>query len=91
MPAMIRKQIYIEPRQDELLKRLAKEKDTTEADLIRKAIDQYAHEIQAEQKRQEAWQREKAFIEEWRKEGPPLKKWKWNREELYDRQGPSGH
>jgi hypothetical protein len=88
---MIRKQFYIEPRQDKLLKRLARMADTTEADLIRKAIDRYAEETQARQRRMEIWDREKAFIEKWRKEGPPVKAWKWNREELYARQDPAGH
>jgi len=88
---MIRKQFYIEPRQDKLLKRLARKAATTEADLIRKAIDSYAEETQAGQRRLEVWEREKAFIKKWRNEGPPVKEWKWNREELYDRQDPAGH
>ena len=88
---MIRKQIYIEPRQNKLLKQLAKKNGTTEAELVRKAIDQYAGELEARQKRIALWEEEKKFIEKWRKEGPPMKPWKWNREELYDREDPSGH
>ncbi len=39
MAEMIRKQVYIEPRQDQLLKALAKELGLTEAELIRHGID----------------------------------------------------
>lgn len=88
---MIRKQIYIEPRQDKLLKRLAKKNGKTEAALIRQAIDQYAGEMEARQKRIAAWEEEMKFAREWRKHGPEPEKWKWNREELYDRDYPGGH
>lgn len=40
MSRMVRKQIYIEPRQEEILKRRAKEMRITEAELVRRAIDQ---------------------------------------------------
>lgn len=36
---LVRKQIYITPAQDRALKRLAKQQDTTEAEIIRKALD----------------------------------------------------
>jgi len=39
MVRMVRKQIYIEPRQEALLKRLARETEMTEAELVRRAID----------------------------------------------------
>jgi hypothetical protein len=37
---MVRKQVYIEPEQDRLLKRRAAELGITESDLIRRSIDQ---------------------------------------------------
>jgi len=40
MAKMVRKQIYIEPRQEATLKRMVRESNTTEAELIRQAIDQ---------------------------------------------------
>ena len=36
---MIRKQVYIEPRQDRMLKRQASQRGVTEAELIREALD----------------------------------------------------
>jgi hypothetical protein len=42
MPAMVRKQVYIDPVQDRLLKRRARELGVTEAEIIRRAIDQFA-------------------------------------------------
>jgi hypothetical protein len=37
--AMIRKQVYIEPRHDQMLKRRAIQRGMTEAELIREALD----------------------------------------------------
>src|ERR1043166_5197379 len=36
---MIRKQVYIEPRQDRMLKRRASQRGVTEAEIIREALD----------------------------------------------------
>ncbi len=41
---MVRKQIYILPRQDEELKRLAEQRAVSEAELIREAIDELLQE-----------------------------------------------
>jgi len=37
---MIRKQVYIEPLQERMLKRRAKQRGVTEAEIIREALDQ---------------------------------------------------
>ena len=42
MAQMLRKQIYIEKRQQALLKRLAKKRGVSEAEIIRQAIDREA-------------------------------------------------
>lgn len=39
---MVRKQVYITPEQDELLKRVAEERGVTEAEVIRAALDTLA-------------------------------------------------
>jgi hypothetical protein len=39
MPAMIRKQLYISPEQNRKLKELAAQRRTTEADVLREAIE----------------------------------------------------
>ena len=38
---LIRKQTYITPAQDRALKRLAQQQGTTEAEILRKALDQF--------------------------------------------------
>ena len=86
MPTMIRKQVYVRPRQERLLKRLARQTGKTEAEIIREAIDQQAEELQSEQERLAAWRAERKFIEEWVAKGPapgPVKR--WTREELRER------
>jgi len=40
---MVRKQIYLPRRQNQLLKRLAKERGVSEAEVIRQALDREAH------------------------------------------------
>jgi len=47
MAEMIRKQIYIPKRLETSLKRLAKKRRTSEAEIIREAIDQHVSEAQA--------------------------------------------
>ncbi|HHY33848.1 MAG TPA: ribbon-helix-helix domain-containing protein [Firmicutes bacterium] len=63
MPEMVRKQFYIEPRQDALLKQRARHLGITEAELVREALDAYASEAIVARLDPTAWQREKAFIE----------------------------
>ncbi|TMD50602.1 MAG: hypothetical protein E6I93_11825 [Chloroflexi bacterium] len=38
---LVRKQTYITPAQDRAVKRLAQQQGTTEADILRRAIDQF--------------------------------------------------
>ncbi len=47
MNEMIRKQVYIPKRLETSLKRLAKKRHTSEAEIIREAIDQHISEAQA--------------------------------------------
>jgi len=39
MATMVRKQVYLEPRQEATLKQLARERGVTEAEIVRRAID----------------------------------------------------
>jgi hypothetical protein len=39
MLPMVRKQVYVEARHDRMLKRRARERDTTEAAIVREALD----------------------------------------------------
>lgn len=66
MGRMIRKQIYIEPEQEAMLKRQAKELGVTEAELIRKAIDRLDQVPGGFPAELDLWEREKAYIREHR-------------------------
>lgn len=86
MAKMIRKQLYIEQRQDELLRRQARARRTSQADLIREAIDlQVAGGSAPLRPDPAAWQDARDFIEtlvtQHRTKGVGRK---WSREELYE-------
>ena len=63
MDKMVRKQVYIHARQDELLKRLSTESGATEAEIIRHAIDLRGLLAATPRRDAAAWQAERAFIE----------------------------
>lgn len=84
---MVRKQIYIPKQQDTLLKRLAKQRGVSEAEVIRQAL---AREVEASDSdaavRETALQKMIAFARSLRErpefqQGEP---YKWNRQELYE-------
>jgi hypothetical protein len=84
MTTMIRKQVYIEPRQDKLLKRWAEESGRTEAEIVREALDRWLASEHRRQEAQAAWEEERAFIESRIAEGPLPGGRSWTREELYE-------
>ena len=70
MSAMVRKTVYIEPRQDALLKRWAGETGMTESAIIREAIDRYTSQALGPTHNLEAWKRQRAFIQQLIDQGP---------------------
>jgi len=84
MGRMIRKQIYLLPRQDRTLKEMVRETGGSEAELIREAVE-YRISAKAEPRRDaEAWEAERLFIESLMKK-PVRKTRAWKREDLYGR------
>lgn len=79
--AMVRKQIYIAPQQDKMLKRLARQTHKSEAEIIRDAIEDYAQAS----RRREAWRQIEATIEQRMKLSAVEAGRSWKREDLYDR------
>jgi hypothetical protein len=79
---MVRKQIYIAPEQDALLKRRARELGLTESTLIRQGLEQVGRQPTVPPDEQ-AWEDELAFIR--RRAGLPAVggSRRWTREELY--------
>lgn len=84
MAKMVRKQVYIEPRQEALLKQLVRETGTTEAELIRQAIDRQMKVIRFPKQNLRAWQEERAFITHLIQQGPVPGGRSWRREDLYE-------
>lgn len=82
---LIRKQIYIKPHHDALLKKKACELGITEAELIRRAIEAHLAAGSLIRKDISAWEREKEFILSRVKKGAQEKGRQWRREELYER------
>ena len=84
MSKMIRKQVYIEPEQETLLKRLSREQGLTEAELIRSGIVKLSSRSNVVWDIT-FWEEEKKFIRSLMKKGPLKGKRRWKREELYER------
>ncbi|HEY88659.1 MAG TPA: hypothetical protein G4N98_02855 [Thermoflexia bacterium] len=85
MTAMIRKQIYIKPRQEELLKRIAAETGSSEAELIQQALDSWSESTTERRRALAAWGKARAFMESLAAQGPVPGGRSWTREELHDR------
>jgi len=85
MPSMLRKQIYIAPRQERLLKSKASELNISESELIRDGIDRALNTGAIAVHDPKAWDDEKLFIASLRKKRSIKGVRKWTRKELYDR------
>jgi len=84
MTQKVRKQLYIEARQEEMLKRRAKELDVSEAELIRQGLDMVLAQGERPVPDPQAWEEELAFIHERAKIPALAGERTWTREELYD-------
>ena len=86
MAQMIRKQVYIEPRHEAILKRLARMWGVSEAELIRQAIDRQVSgdQLQPAQLDPIAWEEAYQFMMALRARGALSEQGrKWKREDLY--------
>lgn len=84
MTSKVRKQIYIAPDQETILKQLVKETGISEAKIIRQAINQHVQSMQSPQRDFGAWEREQRFIQQLTDQGPVLGGRTWRREDLYE-------
>ncbi len=84
MAKMVRKQIYLLPRQESLLKDMVRETGVSEAELIRAAIDGRICAGVEPKRDLAAWETEREFIETLMKK-PTAKTRSWRREDLYGR------
>jgi len=84
MSRMIRKQIYLESRQDNSLKKQARDLGVTEAEVIRRAIDRQMTSVRLSIRDPKAWEREKAFISKRMSKGQVPGGRQWKREDAYE-------
>lgn len=85
MNRMIRKQVYIEPEQEELLKQRARELGVSEAELIRRGIKDVGRLSAALSLDRSAWEAELRFLHKRARDHKALRsRRKWTREELYE-------
>ena len=80
----IRKQIYIESHQEELLKATAQTTGISEAEIICQAINQYIGWVSLARKDLTAWETEKVFIETLKQRPLLPGGHDWTRDELYE-------
>lgn len=86
MGRMVRKQVYIADRQDQLLKATARETGLTESELIRRAIDEAYDAVAARERRLERWRETQRGMDELGKmieDSGGIQP--WNRDDLYER------
>jgi len=87
MAQMVRKQIYIKKHQDQLLKRLARSRGVSEAEIVRRAIEQQAGLVAPMpfHSDADAWEQAYRFMLSLQALGPSgLAPRKWNREDAYE-------
>jgi hypothetical protein len=85
MEVKIRKQIYLDPKQNEILKQTSRKLGVSEAEVIRRAILSQTSRINISQQNRKAWENELHFIQMLIKQGQIQGKREWKREDLYDR------
>jgi hypothetical protein len=85
MALKVRKQIYIDPGQEVLFKRLSEDTGLAEAEIIRQAIDRQARAFWLPKRNLAAWERERVFILQLIGQGPVPGRRTWKREDLYGR------
>ena len=81
---MVRKQIYIEARQEALLKRRSKELHVSEAALIREGIDRALLESHGPPPDRAAWEKELRYLRSIKRSTHPSPR-RWTRDELHER------
>lgn len=85
MARKLRKQVYLDPRQEAALRRQAAETGVSEAEIIRQAIENQTCALRSPAAALDAWRREQEFIRSLMGQGPVAGQRTWRREDLHDR------
>ena len=80
----VRKQVYITPEQEILLKQIAASTGATEAEIIRQAIDRHVHVSRPHMRDLTAWTEERAYIRHLIEQGPVAGGRAWQRDDLHE-------
>ena len=81
---MIRKQVYIEARQDRSLKRRARQTGVSEAELVRRGIDALDRGATDAVRDPDLWRAARAHIVRQRRAAVPQTGRTWRRDDLYE-------
>lgn len=84
MAKMVRKQVYIEPYQDQLLEGRARELGVSQAELVRRGIEAICRAPTAFRPDLKAWEEIKEFIRQHRWMDVPQTGRGWTREDIYE-------
>ncbi len=82
---MLRKQVYIEPEHERLLKARSAALGVTEAELIRQSLESLGRQVHATGVDPESWQAELSFLKQRASLKSPQGKRTWTRESLHER------
>ena len=85
MDAKIRKQIYLDPEQNAILKAAASKLQVSEAEIIRQAIMAQTYRMKLSTRNSQAWRKELNFMRSLAAQGAADGGRQWQREELYER------
>mgnify|MGYP001045595592 CR=1 FL=1 len=85
MDTKVRKQIYLDPEQNAIIKVAAKKLQVSEAEIIRQAIMAQAYRMKLPTRNSRAWDNEVNFMRSLAEQGAVAGGRQWQREELYER------
>lgn len=85
METKIRKQIYLDPQQNRLIKQASQRLGVSEAEIIRQAIVTQTWQLRPVQKSLKAWEDERQFLQTLIEQGAVSGKRTWKRDDLYER------
>jgi hypothetical protein len=85
MVTKIRKQIYLDAQQNDILKQTSRRLGVSEAEIIRQAILNQTGRMMVGKKSNPAWKKERQFIQTLLEQGSITGGRTWKREDLYER------
>ncbi|MCS7222546.1 MAG: hypothetical protein RML36_14870 [Anaerolineae bacterium] len=85
MATKIRKQIYIEPHREVILKRLSRKQRAIEIEIIHGAIGRYTRAIRLPRRDLATWEEGRAFIQSLIQQSPVPGRRAWWQEDLHER------